>query len=50
MNDVSKGRDTPLQYNELDFPQISADFYSDNNKPKAQNKAADNSRIAKKGA
>ena len=50
MNDVSKGREIPAQYNEPVFPQIPADFYSDDKKPKAKNKAAGKSRRAKKDA
>ncbi len=50
MDDASKGRKIPPQYNEPVFPQIPADFYSDDKKPKAKNKAAGKSRRAKKGA
>ena len=50
MYDVSKGREIPPQYNEPVFPQIPADFYSDDKKPKAKNKAAGKNRRAKKGA
>ena len=50
MDDVSKGREIPSQYNEPVFPQIPADFYSDVKKPKAKNTAAGKSKRAKKGA
>ena len=44
MDDVSNGREIPPQYNEPVFPQIPADFYSDDKKPKAKNKAAGKQR------
>ena len=49
MDDASKGRKIPPQYNGPVFPQIPADFYTDDKKLNAKKKAAGESRRENKG-
>ena len=49
MDDLSKGREIPPQYNEPGFPKIPADFYSDDNKPKAKEQSCRQEQESKEG-